>query len=79
MIITEIHSITTEVKKDCMKNLYIDLKEHAMKITNFWKTKKVTINRKKEQIFYKQEPFYICRNKFYSSTKIYWKVRDHEH
>ena len=63
--------------KDCMKKFCESLREHAMKIINFFKENEVT-NKKAARIIWK------CKNLLYLSRKTskqifkrYCKVRDH--
>ena len=50
-----------------------------MKMTNFVeRLKMLPMAQKENKSYYKQEPCYICKQKFYSDIKIYRKVWDYE-
>ena len=49
--------------KDGTKNFCKDLKEHAMKISNFERLKMLPLTEK-DKSYYKQKLYYICKNRF---------------
>ena len=67
--------------KDCMKNLCLDLREHATKIINYEKKEMIPLTKKEEKRYNKQEVCYICKKGFSTndSNKKYRKLRDHCH
>ena len=67
--------------KNCIKNFYLDLREHATKIINYEKRELISLTKKEEKKHNKQNVCYVCKNSFSNddSNKIYHKVRDHCH
>ena len=66
--------------KNCMKMFCKDLKEHAMRIINYEKKKKIIPLTKEEKINYNdQQICYICKKEFDKCDKKHHKVRDHCH
>ena len=78
---------TTENKLDyyrgrnCMKNFFLDLKEHATKIINYEKKEMIPLTKEEKKIHGRQRKSYICKKRFSTddSNKKYHKVRDHFH
>ena len=67
--------------KDCMNNLYEYLREHAMKIINFFK-KMRSLAKEQKETYENVQICYICTEKFenkYLKDKKYSKVRGHCH
>ena len=65
-----------------MKNLCIDLKEHATKITNFEKKEMISLTKEEKKIHRKKKVCYICKKQFSSDDDDNEKsyiVRDHCH
>ena len=67
--------------KNCMKNFWLNLKEHATKIINYGKKKKkemIPLTREEEKIHCKQKKYYICKKIFsmMMMTKKYFKVKE---
>ena len=60
---------TTNNKLDCyrgkhsMKNLCLDLGEHATKIVNYEKKEMILLTKKEEKKYNKQEVCHICKKK----------------
>ena len=50
--------------KNCMKNLCLDLREHATKIINYEKKEMIPLTKKEEKKHNKQEVCYICKKGF---------------
>ena len=67
--------------KNCMKNFYLDLIEHATKIINYEKKEIITLTKKEEKKHNKLELSHICKKRFSTDddNKKYRKVRDHCH
>ena len=68
--------------KDCKKKFCESLREHAMKIINFEKTKMKLLIKEHQESYENAKIYYICREKFenkYLKVKKYRKVRDHFH
>ena len=67
--------------KNCMKNVCLDLREHATKIINYEKKEMIPLTKKEEKKHNKQEVCHICKKGFSTddSNKKYHKVRDHCH
>ena len=67
--------------KNCMKNVCLDLREHATKIINYEKKEMMPLTKKGEKKHNKQEVRYICEKGFSTdvNNKKYHKVRDHCH
>ena len=47
--------------KNCMKNFYLDLKEHATKIINYEQKEIISLTKKEEKMYKKQKVCYICK------------------
>ena len=47
--------------KNCMKNFYLDLREHATKIINYEKKEMIPLTKKEEKKHKKQKVCYICQ------------------
>ena len=64
-----------------MKNVCLDLREHATNIINCEKKKMIALTKKEEKKDNKQRVCYICKKRFSTddSNKKYHKVRDHCH
>ena len=71
-------SIENKHGKDCMKKFCEFLREHAMKIINFKKKKKIINKRAAGIIWNSQTVIFVNKNK-YLKDKKYYKVRDHCH
>ena len=65
--------------KDCMKNFWKNLREHAIKIINYKKKKMIPLTTKEEIYHNKQKVCYICKKEFDTKDKKHHKVRDHCH
>ena len=67
--------------KNCLKNLCLDLREHATKIINYEKEEMILLTKRKEKKHNKKEVCHICQKRFSTddSNKKYHKVRDHCH
>ena len=50
--------------KNCMKNLCLDLREHATKIINYAKKEMIPLIKKEEKMHKKQNILYICKKRF---------------
>ena len=61
-----------------MKNICLDLREHATKIINYEKEEMIPLTKKEEKKYNKQKVCYICKKRFNidDSNKKY-KVKDH--
>ena len=64
-----------------MKNLCMDLKEHATKIINYEKKEMISLTNEEKKIHCEQKVCYICKKRFctHDNNKKYFKVRDHCH
>ena len=62
-----------------MKNIYLDLKEHATKITNYEKKEMIPLTKEEKKIHHEQKVCYICEKGFSTDddNKKYHKVKDH--
>ena len=49
--------------KDCMNNFCLDLREHATKIINNEKKKKILFANEKKKIHRRQQKCHICKKK----------------
>ena len=68
--------------KDCMKKFSESLREHAMEIINFKKTRIKLLTAEQLEPHENAKFCYICKGKFkgkYVKDKKYCKVRDHCH
>ena len=68
--------------KDCLKKFCEFLREHAIKIINFLKTKTKLLTKEQQESYENAKICYICKEKFenkYVKDKKYRKVRDHSH
>ena len=67
--------------KNCMKNICLDLREHAAKIVNFEKKEMIPLTKKQEKKHNQQDVYHICKKRFSTddNKKKYHKVRDHCH
>ena len=63
--------------KNCMKNLCLDLREHATKIINYEKKGMISLTKKEEKMHNKQKFCSICKKRFSTdnTNKKYHKVR----
>ena len=50
--------------KNCMKNVCLDLKEHATKIINYEKKEMIPLTKKEKKMHNKQKVCYICKQRF---------------
>ena len=50
--------------KNCMKNLCLDLREHATKIINYEKKEMIPLTKKEEKKHNKQKVCHICKKRF---------------
>ena len=64
-----------------MKNICLDLREHATKIINYEKKEMIPLTKKEEKKNNEQEVCCICKKglSIDDSNKKYHKVRDHCH
>ena len=64
-----------------MKTIYLDLKEHATKITNYEKKEMIPLTKEEKKIHHEQKVCYICEKGFSTDNdnKKYHKVKDHCH
>ena len=62
--------------KNCVKNFYLDLREHATKIINYEKKEIIPLTKREEKKHKKQGICYICKKGFSTddSNKKYHKV-----
>ena len=67
--------------KNCIKNFYLDLREHATKIIDYEKKKMIPLTKLEEKKHSKQEVCYIYKKGLSTddSNKKYHKVRYHCH
>ena len=65
--------------KDCMKKFSKDLREHASKIIDYEKKKKIPLTTEEKIYHNKQKICYICKKEFSNNEKKNYKVRDHCH
>ena len=65
--------------KDCMKKFSKDLREHASKIIDYEKKKKIPLTTEEKIYHNKQKICYICKKEFNNNEKKNYKVRDHCH
>ena len=65
--------------KNCMKNIFLDLREHAIKIINYEKKEMIPLTKKEEKKHNKQEVCHICKKGFSTDDSNVSKVRDHCH
>ena len=68
--------------KNCLKNFCQDLREHAVKISNYEQKEMVPLTKKKEEKKHnKQKVCHICKRRFSTddNNKKYYKVKDHCH
>ena len=66
--------------KNCMKNFYLDLRQHAIKIINYEKKEMIPLTKKEEKKHNKREVCHISKIGFSTdNNKKYHKVRDHCH
>ena len=56
--------------KNCMKNVCLDLREHATKISNYEKKEMIPLTKKEEKKYNKQEVCYICKKGFSTDIAI---------
>ena len=64
-----------------MKNFFLDLREHTIKIINYEKKYMIPLTKEEEKKHHKEKVCYICKNRFSAddNNKKYHKVRDHCH
>ena len=64
-----------------MRNVCLDLREHATKIVNYEKKEMIPLTKKEQKMHNKQKVCHICKKRFSTddSNKKYHKVRDHCH
>ena len=67
--------------KEFMERFCKDLKEHAIKITNYEKKEMIPLTDKESKSYGKLKVCYICKKEFSTvdDNKNYHKVRDHCH
>ena len=67
--------------KNCMKNICLDLREHATKTINYEKKEMIPLTKKEDKKHNKQKVCHICKEIFSTddNNKKYHKVRDHCH
>ena len=67
--------------KNCMKNVFLDLREHATKIINYEKKEIIPLTKEEKRAHHTSRRCYICKKKFSTndSNKKYRKIRDHCH
>ena len=65
--------------KNCMKNICLELREHARKIINYEKKEMIPLTKKEEKEHNKQKGCHICKKRFSTDddNKKCHKVRDH--
>ena len=76
---------TAKNKLDCyggknrIRNVFLELREHATKTVNFEKKKLIPLTKSEEKNHNKKEVCHICKKRFSTddSNKKYHKVRDH--
>ena len=64
-----------------MKNILLDLREHATEIINYEKKEMIPLTKEEKKSYCASRRCYICKRKFSTddSNKKYYKVRDHCH
>ena len=62
-----------------MKNICLDLREHATKIINYEKKEMIPLTKREEKKHNKREVCRICNLRTDDNNKKYHKVRDHCH
>ena len=50
--------------KNCMKKLYLDLREHVAKIINYEKEEMIPLTKEEKKIHNEQKVCYICKKRF---------------
>ena len=67
--------------KNCVKNFFLDLREHATKIINYQKKEIIPSTKEEKKMHNKQKVCYICKKGFSADdhNKEYYKVKDHYH
>ena len=63
--------------KNCMKNVSLDLREHAEKIINYEQAKIITPTKKERKAHRDQKVCYICKRAFSFDNDKYYKIKDH--
>ena len=65
--------------KDCIKELFKKLKDHALKIINYEKKEMIPLSEEENKSYEEQDACHICRKKFNSDKKDkkHQKVKDH--
>ena len=65
--------------ENCMKNFYLDLRQHATKIINYEKKEMIPLTKKEEKKHNKQKVCHICKKRFSADedNKKCHKVKDH--
>ena len=64
-----------------MKNVFLDLREHATKIINYEKKEIIPLTKEEKRAHHTSRRCYICKKKFSTNdnNKKYRKIRDHCH
>ena len=64
-----------------MKNIYLDLREHAAKIINYKKKEMILLTKEEKKMHNEQKVCYICKKRFSTdnNNKKYHEVKDHCH
>ena len=64
-----------------MKNICLNLKEHAAKIINYEEKEMIPLTKEKKKIHREQKVYYICKKGFSTDddNKKYHEARDHCH
>ena len=67
--------------KNCMKNVCLDLREHATKIINYEKIEMIALTIKEQKIHREQRVCYTCKKGFITddNNKKHHEARDHCH
>ena len=68
-------------EQNCMKNVCLDLREHATKLINYEKKEMIPLTKQKKKTHRRQKKCHIC-NKIFSTddnNKKYHKVKDNCH
>ena len=63
--------------KNCMKNVFLDLRGHAEKIINYEQAKIIALTKKERKAHRDQKVCYICKRAFSSDDDKYYKINDH--
>ena len=68
--------------KNCMKNVCVDLREHATKMINYEKKEMKPLAKEEKKMHRRQKKCFICKKKKFSTddnNKKYDEVKDHCH